>query len=341
MRNILVTGGAGFIGSLTSKELIRSGFITIIFDNFFYSNKNILKKLLNAKFIKGDINDQDLLIKTLNDFSIDAVIHFAAFTDVRESNLNPIKYYKNNLIGSIKLIEAIIKNKSNNKDLKPIPILFSSSCSVYGIPKKIPIKENILRSPINSYGNTKFFIEKILEDYGKAYDLRSISFRYFNAAGASTDGIIGDFKNPGEHLIPLAFDSISSSQKTLVVYGNDYNTPDGTCIRDFIHVEDLANAHIIGLKKIFNVKNTYTEFYNLASGKGYSVLEIINCIQRITNRKVNYIFGKKREGDPPILIADASKAKRELGWEAKNSQLEKIIKDAWNWYKKINFVNQI
>ena len=330
MKNILVTGGAGFIGSLTTKELIRTGFNPIVFDNFFYSNKDILENLLNAKFITGNINDQDLLINILNDFSIDAVIHFAAFTDVRESNLNPLKYYENNLIGSIKLIEAIIKNKSNNKDLKPIPILFSSSCSVYGIPKKIPIKEDILRSPINSYGNTKFFIEKILEDYGKAYDLKSISFRYFNAAGASSNGLIGDFKTSGEHLIPRAFKAISPSQKPLIVYGNDYNTPDGTCIRDFIHIMDLSEGHLHTLRYLFKRKTKKYLSLNIGTGKGVSILELIKQFQDTNKVEIPYIFSNRREGDVASLVADNSKAKQVLNWSPTRN-LQQMCKDGWNW----------
>ena len=336
MNNILVTGGAGFIGSHTVKELVKQGYKPIILDNLSYGHENIVDQVLKVPLIKGDISDRNLIKKIFSNFSIEAVIHFAAYAYVGESCINPIKYYENNVIGTINLLNAIIEFTNKETKERPIPIVFSSTCATYGIPKEVPIKENTLQNPINPYGNSKLFIEKILEDYGNAYNLSSISFRYFNAAGASKDSSLGENHIPETHLIPLTFDATIKENKPLIIFGSDYPTHDGTCIRDYIHVEDLANAHIMGLKKVMNSSSKLSEVYNLATGKGYSVLEIIKTVEKITNQKVNFLFGEKREGDPPILIADPTKANRELGWKAKNLSISTIIQDAWNWYLKIN-----
>ena len=336
MKNILVTGGAGFIGSHTVKELVKQGYRPIVLDNLSYGHKYIIDQVLKVPFVKGDISDRNLIKKLFSDFSIDAVIHFAAYAYVGESCINPIKYYENNVIGTINLFNEIIEFSKKEKKERPIPIVFSSTCATYGVPKEVPIKENTLQNPINPYGNSKLFIEKILEDYGNAYNLSSISFRYFNAAGASKDSSLGENHIPETHLIPLTFDATSKEKKPLIIFGSDYPTHDGTCIRDYIHVEDLADAHIMGLKKVMNSSSKLSEVYNLATGKGYSVLEIIKNVEKITNYKVNFSFGEKREGDPPILIADATKANKELGWKAKNLSIATIIQDAWRWYIKLN-----
>ena len=202
-------------------------------------------------------------------------------------------------------------------------------------PQAIPINENTLQLPINAYGNTKLIIEKVLKDYGLAYGLSSISFRYFNAAGASSDGLLGENHNPETHLIPLALKATEQKSKPLIIYGNDYPTKDGTCIRDYIHVEDLAKAHIIGLEKLLNSKENIIETYNLAMGKGFSVLDIIKSVEQVTNKKVNYIFGERRVGDPDKLIADPTKAYKDLNWKAEYTEIDTIIKHAWNWHKKL------
>tara|TARA_Y100000589_G_C27149103_1_gene628140 strand:- start:440 stop:1459 length:1020 start_codon:yes stop_codon:yes gene_type:complete len=336
MKNILVTGGAGFIGSHTVKELVKQGYKPIVLDNLSYGHKYIVGQVLKVPFVKGDISDRKLIKKLFSDFSIDAVLHFAAYAYVGESCINPIKYYENNLIGTINLLNEIIEFSKKEKKERPIPIVFSSTCATYGITREVPIKENTLQNPINPYGNSKLFIEKILEDYSNAYNLSSISFRYFNAAGASKDSSLGENHIPETHLIPLTFDATREEKKPLIIFGSDYPTDDGTCIRDYIHVEDLADAHVIGLKKVMNSSSKFSEVYNLATGKGYSVLEIIKTVEKITNNKVNFSFGEKREGDPPILIADPTKANRELGWKAKNLSIETIIQDAWRWYIKLN-----
>ncbi len=335
MSNILVTGGAGYIGSHTSRTLQDKGFKPIILDNLVYGHEYIREKLNNVILIKGDIGDKYLLQKIFKDFSIEAIIHFAAYAYVGESIKDPMKYYQNNVLSSINLIDQIIDFSSKKKESPP-PIVFSSSCATYGIPKILPINENTPQFPINTYGNTKLIIEKVLKDYGLAYGLSSISFRYFNAAGASSDGLLGENHNPETHLIPLALKATDINSKPLIIYGNDYPTKDGTCIRDYIHVEDLAKAHIIGLEKLIKSKKRITENYNLAMGKGFSVMDIIKSVERVTNKKVNYIFGERRVGDPDKLIADASKAHDHLNWKAEYTEIDTIIKHAWNWHKKLN-----
>ncbi len=335
MQNILVTGGAGYIGSHTSRCLQNRGFNPIILDNLVYGHEYVREKLKNTILIKGDIGDKNLLQKILKDFSIQAIIHFAAYAYVGESTKDPMKYYQNNVLSSINLIDQIIDFSSKNKK-SPLPIVFSSSCATYGIPKVLPINENTPQFPINAYGNTKLIIEKVLKDYGLAYGLSSISFRYFNAAGASSDGLLGENHNPETHLIPLALKATEQKSKPLIIYGNDYPTKDGTCIRDYIHVEDLAKAHIIGLEKLLNSKENIIETYNLAMGKGFSVLDIIKSVEQVTNKKVNYIFGERRVGDPDKLIADPTKAYKDLNWKAEYTEIDTIIKHAWNWHKKLN-----
>lgn len=335
MPNILVTGGAGYIGSHTSRSLLFRGYKPIILDNLVYGHEYIREKLKNVILIKGDIGDKNLLQKIFKDFSIKAIIHFAAYAYVGESTKDPMKYYKNNVLSSINLINEIIDFSNKNKKL-PLPIVFSSSCATYGIPKLLPMDENTPQIPINAYGNTKLIIEKVLKDYGLAYGLSSISFRYFNAAGASSDGLLGENHNPETHLIPLALRATDQNSKPLIVYGNDYPTKDGTCIRDYIHVEDLANAHIIGLEKLLNSKENITETYNLAMGKGFSVMDIIKSVEKVTNKKVRYIFGKRRVGDPDKLIADPTKAYKDLSWKPEYTEIDTIIKHAWNWHKKLN-----
>ena len=335
MKKVLVTGGAGYIGSHTSRMLVEKGYEPIILDNLINGHKYVKDKLTKVVLIKGDVGDKNIIRRIFSDFSIKAVIHFAAYAYVGESTKYPMKYYKNNVLSSINLINEIINLSNKNREAL-IPIVFSSSCATYGIPKSLPIKEDTPQMPINPYGNTKLIIEKVLKDYSLAYGLSSISFRYFNAAGASSDSLLGEDHNPETHLIPLSFRATDPNAKPLIIYGNDYPTKDGTCIRDYIHVEDLANAHILGLEKLLKSKENIYKVYNLAMGKGFSVKEIINSVEKVTNKKVNYIFGERRVGDPDTLIADPSKAYNELGWEAYYKNIDIIIKHAWNWHKKLN-----
>ena len=340
--SILVTGGAGYIGSHTVKALKHENLRPIVLDNFVNGHEYIVRDILKVPYICGNVGDKDLIFELLNGQNeltrldpITGIIHFAAYTSVRESCDNPLLFYKNNYIQTLNLLDEVIKkNKENNSN---ISIVFSSTCATYGIPKKIPIDESTKQQPINPYGWSKLYVEQALKDFGRAYGLPSVIFRYFNAAGADNSGIIGEDHNPETHLIPLIIKSILNPLKPLNIYGSDYSTPDGTCIRDYIHVTDLAEAHILGLKKLLNQKkleSTSPHIYNLGNGKGYSILEVIKAAEKISEKKIKTIFGNKRDGDATILIASYEKAKIELGWNPKVSSLEEIVSDAFNWHSK-------
>ena len=322
MLNVLVTGGGGYIGSHTCKALSEEGFNPIVIDNLHYGHEWAVKW---GVLIKGDFSDRDLLLEIFNTYKPIAVLHFAAFAYVGESVKNPNKYYKNNVSGSLNLLDVM--NECSIKN-----IIFSSTCATYGIPKNIPISESEIQKPINPYGSSKLMIETIIKDFSLAYGLKYIILRYFNAAGADAKGEIGEDHDPETHLIPLTFRALDEPKKKLTIFGNDYKTADGTCIRDYIHVSDLANAHVLALMRLLN--NKESSIYNLGNGKGYSVLEIINSVEKISNKRVFYEFGKRREGDPDVLIASAEKALNELKWCPKYSQIDEIIKTVWEWEKK-------
>ena len=337
---ILVTGGAGYIGSHTVRSLLKKGYNPVVIDNLVYGHSKFVKEILKVPLIEGDISDKNLLEnilngkhQLLNGKKITAVIHFAAYAYVGESVQNPSKYYNNNVVGTINLLDCIVKE--NLKRIKnKIPIVFSSTCATYGTPKPedIPINENCFQNPINPYGRSKLMIEKIIKDYGKAYGLSSVIFRYFNAAGADPKGDLGEDHTRETHLIPLILEALINKNKEIKIFGTDYQTFDGTCIRDFIHVSDLGDAHVLGLEKI--ISNGGSETYNLGTGKGHSVLEIINIAKQISGEELSIKKDKRRIGDPPKLIADSSKASRELNWNPINSDIETIIKHAWLWHKK-------
>jgi UDP-glucose 4-epimerase len=318
---ILVTGGAGYIGSHVVKSLLKKGHQVVIFDNL--SRGHIESIPAAVQFEKVDLLNYNQLTSSLKKYKIDAVIHFAAFAYVGESVVNPQLYYNNNLVGSFNLLNALKENSINR-------IVFSSTCSVYGNPIKIPISEDESTKPINPYAWTKLTIEQILKDYDTAFGFRFISLRYFNAAGASSDCTIGESHNPEPHLIPNVLSSTFANKNKLQIFGNDYPTHDGTCIRDYIHVEDLADAHVKALKYVkFENKS---DIINLGTGKGNSVKEVINVVEEVTGRKVNSTIVKRREGDPAILVADNKKAKDILGWGPKYD-IKGIIKTAWQWYQ--------
>ena len=334
--NILVIGGAGYIGSHTVLALKRRGYNPIIFDNLVNGNIEVAERL-DVKLIKGDIRDEILFkniidgkVKEISNEYIDGIINFAAYAYVGESVLEPMKYYDNNIVGTTNIINTIFNSERNL--IKPIPFVFSSSCATYGLPSKLPIKENEKQEPNNPYGFTKLVNERLIKDISATGKFNSIIFRYFNAAGAEKSGLIGEKHIPETHLIPIIINSIINKTQ-INVYGDDYDTSDGTCERDYIHVSDLADAHIIGLEKLFNNKNSNQPLiYNLGTGRGYSVLEIIKNIEDVTNKKVNYSIKSRRPGDPAVLICDPSKAKKELNWEPKHSKIRTIIEDAWNWH---------
>lgn len=333
-KNVLVTGGAGYIGAHAVSLLIKNEYNPIVLDNLIYGHSEFVERELQVPLIKGDVSDDDLIFNILNKYDINSVMHFAAFAYVGESVHNPKIYYENNFIGSIRLINTII-NYGLEKGLnKHLPFVFSSSCATYGVPQKLPIDENTPQKPINPYGASKMFIERVLKDYKKAYNFNSISLRYFNAAGASSNTNIGEDHTPETHLIPLAIKAAVDPNFTLTIFGNDYPTQDGTCVRDYIHVDDIADAHLKALSYLKKNNNSVCSAYNLGNGNGYSVNEIIKSIERVSGKKVKVKYGSRREGDPPILVASANKAYEELRWTPKYNDIDKIIYDALEWFNK-------
>jgi len=322
---ILVTGGAGYIGSHTVKKLIECGKGIVIIDNLSRGFKEALHP--KAEFENVDLLNEKDLRKVFSKYNIDSVIHFAAFAYVGESVENPELYYCNNVVGSFNLIKTA-------KDFGIKKFVFSSTCSIYGNPEIIPISESESAKPINPYAKTKLMIENILEDFDTSYGFKYVALRYFNAAGCSEDGDIGESHNPEPHLIPLVLKNILGEIGELKVFGNDYNTPDGTCIRDYIHVFDLADAHIKALEYLDKGNNSIV--INLGTGDGNSVMDIIKVSDKLTGKKVNYSIYPRRAGDPAVLVADNKKAREILGWIPKYN-LTKIIETAWNWQKNRKF----
>lgn len=320
---VLVVGGAGYIGSHCVRQLIKAGHTPVVLDNLSYGHTYALCD--GVAFYQGDLADKELVGKILDDEKIDLVMHFAAFINVGESVKEPIKYYKNNLSGVINLIETMIAHNVKK-------FVFSSTCATYGIPKQLPIVEDLPQLPINSYGQTKLDVENFLKACARAYGLNSVVFRYFNASGASEDASIGEDHTPETHLIPLAIFAALGKRPALKIFGNNYNTPDGTCLRDYVHVDDLSRAHIAAFDKLEGDGKFL--HYNLGTGIPNSVLEIIKGVEKVSGLKVPYEFAERRDGDPDALYADSSKAKAELNWTPKYTNVEDIIRTAWNWHKK-------
>lgn len=320
---ILVTGGAGYIGSHVCKALFENGFLPITIDNLSLGHKKLVKW---GPLIESDLQNEKTLNIALQKYKPKAIFHLAANAYVSESIKDPQKYYNNNIISTLSLLNQMIKN--NIKYL-----VFSSSCAIFGESKTLPIKEDVEKKPISPYGKSKLMIEEILKDFETAYGLKYFSIRYFNAAGADTD--IGEMHKNETHLIPLIIYALLKN-KNFYVYGNDFPTKDGSAIRDFIHVKDIAIAHIKALFYLFN--NNKSEYINLGSDKGFSVFEIIKEIEQYANTKISFIIKEKRVGDPPILFADSLKAKKLLGWKAKNSNIKTIISSAIDWHKKEGFL---
>ena len=321
--NILITGGAGYIGSHTVKELLNKGYKVVVYDNLSTGHKEFVPK--QAVFIKGDLNNIKKLDSVFKKYKIDSVMHFAAFIEAGESVKYPLSFYENNVVNSLNLFKVMIKNNVKK-------IIFSSSAAVYGIPENIPVKEDDPKNPINPYGHTKLVVENILEYSDKAYGMKFIALRYFNAAGAALDSTIGEKHSLETHLIPIILNA-ALNKKPIKIFGTDYPTEDGTCIRDFIHVTDLANAHILALKAL-NKKNPKSNYYNLGSEKGYSVKEVIKICRKVTGCKIPEVKSNKRPGDPPVLIASSEKIKKELKWKPKYTNLNIIVESSWNWINK-------
>ena len=313
---ILVMGGAGYIGSHTVKHLIETGYEVVVADNLSMGHR---EAVTTPHFEIADLADKDSLDRVFKKYKIDAVIHFDAFIAVGESVENPAKYYRNNVVGTINLLDVMLANNVKN-------IVFSSTAAVFGNPDYTPIDEAHKTSPINPYGWTKLMIEKIFADYRRAYGLNYIALRYFNASGCSTDGTIGESHNPETHLIPLVLKAIKGDRENIKVFGTDYDTPDGTCIRDYIHVEDLALAHRLAIENIAKFSGTI----NLGTSTGTSVKEIIKIAEKVTGKPCPTVFEARRAGDPAILCADNKKAGEILGWHSTHT-MEDIIQTAWNW----------
>ncbi len=320
---LLVLGGAGYIGSHTALELIKKGHEVIVVDNLVTGYEKAIPD--KAVFYQGDIRNFDFLDNLFKKERIDAVIHFAAYSLVGESVTNPLKYYDNNLYGTKVLLEAMIKNNVNK-------IVFSSTAATYGEPENIPILESDRTCPTNPYGETKLAMEKMFHWASKAHGLSYVSLRYFNACGADATGQIGEAHNPESHLIPLVLQVPNGKRESVSIYGTDYDTPDGTCIRDYIHVTDLAQAHILAVEYLAN--GGESDIFNLGNGVGYSVREVIETARNVTGHPIPATEVPRRAGDPARLVASGEKAKKILGWEPKIKKLDEIIASAWKWHSE-------
>jgi len=319
---ILVVGGAGYVGSHTNKLLNNKGYQTIVFDNLSCGHREFVKW---GEFILGDLSNREQIRDSFKKYQIEAVMHFSAYASVEESITHPSKYYNNNVINTISLLDIMREFGTNF-------LIFSSSCAIYGEPKEIPIKETHPKNPINPYGKSKFLIEEILKDYDKAYGLKYISLRYFNAAGADPEGEIGEKHNPETHLIPRTIFAALGEKENIKIFGTDYPTKDKTCIRDYIHVTDLADAHIKALEYL--KKNQKSDIFNLGNGSGYSVKEVIETVKKVSKKDFKIVEAERREGDPPVLIADSQKAKEVLGWDTQYPDIGTIVNTAWEWHSK-------
>ncbi len=316
---ILITGGAGYIGSHCALEMTRAGYDCVVLDNL---SEGHAKAVQTDRFCRSDLADIDETREVFKQYPVEAVIHFAASCYVGESAVNPQKYYRNNVVNTLNLLQAMIEN-----DVKKI--VFSSTCATYGNPEYTPIDEKHPQNPINTYGKTKLMIETILEDFDSAYGLKYMALRYFNASGADNQANIGESHNPETHLIPLVLEVAAGKRELIKIFGDDYDTPDGTCIRDYIHVNDLSTAHRLALEKLFSGADS--NFYNLGTGKGVSVKEVIDISGHVTGKTIRKEIVQRRPGDPPVLFADNKKAKLDLGWSPEYNEINDIISTAWNW----------
>lgn len=319
--NVLVCGGAGYIGSNMTALLESTAHKPIVFDNLSKGHRDAVK---NSEFILGDLADFDLLVKVLTEKKIEAVMHFAAFIEVGESCAMPLEYYRNNFSNTRTLLAAMEKT-----DVRKF--VFSSTAAVYGMPKTVPITEDLPKDAINPYGESKWAVERMCHFQSLAGKLNYAALRYFNACGAGGNGTIGEDHKPESHLIPLIIAAAMGKREDIKVFGTDYPTPDGTCIRDYIHIEDLCSAHLLALEKL---ENNPELVFNLGNGKGYSVKQVIDTVKRVSGENIKVTEVARRAGDPAVLTADATKAKKELGWKTKFPELEKIVETAWLWHSR-------
>ena len=315
---VLITGGAGYIGSHTNRLLAQKGIETVIIDDLSDGHE---EAVVAGRLVKGDFGDKDFVDGILGGEKFDAVVHFAAFASVPDSVVRPARYYRNNVTNMQTLLDACVKHGVKH-------VIFSSSAATFGEPEYTPMDESHPQKPINPYGYTKLVGEHLLADYERAYGLKFCAFRYFCAAGASKDGLIGEAHNPESHLIPVMMKAAMNG-KAFQVFGTDYDTRDGSCIRDFIHVDDIAQAHVLGLEYLAD--GGKSEAFNLGSSEGFTVLEMVKVLREVSGLDVPYEIAGRREGDPAVLVATSEKAKRVLGWEASHSGINEILRDAWNW----------
>lgn len=322
MKNILVTGGAGYIGSHVCKELAARGYLPITFDNLVNGHREAVRW---GPFEHGDVLDRRALDDVMKRHRPEAVMHFAGFAYVGESVADPGKYYNNNVAGSLCLLEAMVSQGVKK-------LIFSSSCATYGIPESVPITESDAQRPINPYGMSKLMVERMLSDFGLAHGLQWMALRYFNAAGADPEVEIGEDHDPETRIIPLVLAAADGQDQAVTVYGSDYDTPDGTCIRDYIHVTDLADAHVRALDGLF--AGEASEALNLGTGTGCSVMQVIEAVRTVTGLDVPYQCGPRRDGDPAVLVADASRARTVLNWQPSHSSIAEIVDTAWRWHIK-------
>jgi UDP-glucose 4-epimerase len=318
---ILVVGGAGYIGSHMCKVLAANGCLPVVLDNLDRGHREAVQW---GPLVKGSMDDPEQLNEIFATWPIEAVMHFAAFTYVGESVQDPALYYRNNLASPLMLLDAMRRHGVNR-------FIFSSTCAIYGEPRQIPIPEDHPRQPINPYGWTKRMVEQVLADYGQAYGLQSVCLRYFNAAGADPDGEIGEDHDPETHLVPLVLETALGKREAIRIFGNDYPTPDGTCIRDYIHVNDLAAAHLLALEHLLDGGEGGA--YNLGNGRGYSVTEVINTARRVTDREIPTESAPRRDGDPARLVGSSEKFISQFGWQPQFADLEAIIETAWRWHR--------
>lgn len=317
-----MVGGAGYIGSHMVKLLAEHDCSVVTFDNLSHGHRDAVKY---GQFVQGDLADAPLLANLFQSETFDAVMHFASFIQVGESVSQPAKYYQNNVCNTLNLLNAMVAHGVKR-------FIFSSTAAVFGEPQYTPIDEAHARAPINPYGRSKWMVEQMLEDYDRAYGIRSMFFRYFNAAGADPDGELGERHEPETHLIPLLLQVASAKREAISVFGRDYATDDGTCIRDYVHVADLCQAHWLGLKQLMD--GAGSKAYNLGNGKGFSVQQVIDAVSRVTGRSITAVDAPRRAGDPAVLVADSTLAKADLGWKPEYADLETIVQHAWNWEKQ-------
>ena len=318
---VLVCGGAGYIGSNMTAMLAAEGHDPVVFDNF---SKGHRAAVAGRQIVEGDLTDYDLLVRTLRDFEVEAVMHFAAFIEVGESVLEPLKYYRNNTSNTQNLLSAMEATVVEK-------FVFSSTAAVYGMPERVPITEDVSKAPINPYGESKLAVERMCHYQAQAGKLRYAALRYFNACGAGDGGERGEDHRPESHLIPLVIQAAMGQRADIKIYGTDYPTPDGTCVRDYIHVDDLCRAHLLALNRL---EESPELVYNLGNGQGYSVREVIETVRRVSGRDFKVVEADRRPGDPPVLTSDATRARTELGWKTEQGSLEAMVATAWRWHSE-------